>query len=154
MVFSTLRRLEKRNRVGVRMGTSSGSTETTTEVACLERLAARSLLRYLAAPIVTAFTLWMEFLMKVNRCSSSSGRTSVGIEKTANCSPNPMSFFIFCIFYHVLCINNLWEQRLRAALAMVKKEPHPLFFLQPAPGKKPSTQVSLVLDQPHISRAK
>ena len=50
------------------------------EVACLESLAARSLLRYLAAPIVTAFALWMEFLMKVKSCSSSSGRTSVGIE--------------------------------------------------------------------------
>jgi len=62
------------------MGTSSGLTETTTEVACLDSLAARSLLRYLAAPIVTAFALWMEFLMKVKSCSSSSGRTSVGIE--------------------------------------------------------------------------
>ena len=60
------------------MGTSSGLTETTTEVACLDSLAARSLLRYLAEPIVTALALWMEFLMKVKSCSSSSGRTSVG----------------------------------------------------------------------------
>jgi len=43
--------------------------------------------------------------------------------------PNPMSFFFFFFFfYHVLCIINYGEQRLRAALAMVKKEPHPLFF--------------------------
>jgi len=47
------------------MGTSSGLTETTTEVACLDSLAVRSLLRYLAEPIVTALALWMEFLMKV-----------------------------------------------------------------------------------------
>jgi len=62
------------------MGKLSGLTETSTEVACLECLAAQSLLRYLAVPIVTAFALWMEFLIKVNSCSSSSGRTSVGIE--------------------------------------------------------------------------
>jgi len=67
------------------MGTSSGLTETTTEVGFLESLAARSLLRYLAAPIVTAFGLWMEFLIKVNGRSSCSGRTSVGIESIANC---------------------------------------------------------------------
>jgi len=62
------------------MGTLSGSTETITEVACLVRLAARSLLRCLAEPIMTAFALWMEFLMKVKSCSSSSGRMCVGIE--------------------------------------------------------------------------
>jgi len=62
------------------MGTPSGLTETTTKVACLDSLAARSMLRYLAAPIVTAFVLWMAFLMKVKSGSSSSGRTSVGIE--------------------------------------------------------------------------
>ena len=49
-------------------------------MACLESLEARSLLIYLAAPIVTAFALWMEFLMKVKSCSSSSGRPWVGIE--------------------------------------------------------------------------
>jgi len=54
------------------------------------------------------------------------------------------SFFSFFLFYHVLCVNQLLEQRLRAALAMVKKEPHPQFFSNPAPGKKPSTQVALV----------
>jgi len=45
-------------------------------------------------------------------------------------NPNPMPFLLFFIFhfcFHVLCINNLREQRLRAALARVKKEPHPLF---------------------------
>ena len=41
--------------------------------------------------------------------------------------PNSMSFFFSLFFYHVLCINNLQDQRLRAALAMVKKEPHPHF---------------------------
>jgi len=69
--------------------------------------------------------------------------------------PNPMSFFFFFFFfffYHVLCINKLRGQRLRAALAMVKGEPLPYFH--PAPGKKPSIQVSLVRDQPHASRAK
>ena len=59
--------------------------------------------------------------------------------------PNPMSFFFFFLFF-VMCfvLNKYWEQRLSAALAMVKKEPHHLFFSNPAPGKKPSTQVSLV----------
>ena len=33
--------------------------------------------------------------------------------------------FFFSFFFHVLCINNYWEQRLRAALAMVKQKPHP-----------------------------
>jgi len=41
----------------------------------------------------------------------------------------------FCFFYHVLCNNNLQEQGLRAALAMVKKEPHPLFFSNRRQGK-------------------
>jgi len=67
------------------MGTSLGLTETTTEVSCLENLVVRSLLRYLAEPIVTALAFWMEFLMKVKSCSSSSGRTSVGIDFIANC---------------------------------------------------------------------
>jgi len=57
--------------------------------------------------------------------------------------PNPMPFFSF-FFFMCFVLINYWEQRLRAALAMVKKEPHPLFFSNPAPGKKPSTQVSLV----------
>jgi len=62
--------------------------------------------------------------------------------------PNPMffSFFLFFLFFFIMCfvLINYWVQRLCAALAMVKKEPHPLFFSNPAPGKKPSTQVSLV----------
>ena len=52
----------------------------TTEVACLESLAARFLLMYLAEPIMTALALWMEFVMKVKSCSSSSGRMWVAIE--------------------------------------------------------------------------
>jgi len=55
--FSTLSRFEKRKRAGRRMGTSSGLKETTTEVACLDSLVVRSLLRYLAEPIVTALAL-------------------------------------------------------------------------------------------------
>jgi len=63
--------------------------------------------------------------------------------------PNPMSFFCFLFFFFlffIMCfvLINYWEQRLRAALTMVKKEPRPLFFSNLAPGKKPSTQVSLV----------
>jgi len=66
--------------------------------------------------------------------------------------PKPMSFF-FLFFIMCFVLNNYWEQRLRAALAMVKeKAPSPL--IHPVPGKKPSTQVSLVRDQPHSSRAK
>jgi len=55
-------------------------------------------------------------------------------------------FFSFFLFFFFMCfvLNNYWEQRLRPALAMVKEEPHPLLFSNPAPGKKPSTQVSLV----------
>jgi len=33
-------------------------------------------------------------------------------------------------------LRNYWEQRVRAALAMVKKEPHPRFFLQPGTREK------------------
>jgi len=62
------------------MGTSSVLTATTTEAACLARLAFRSLLRYLAETIVTALALWMDSLMEVKSCSSSSRMTSVGIE--------------------------------------------------------------------------
>jgi len=66
--------------VGRRMGTSSGLTETITEVACLESLAVRSLLRYLAEPIVTSLAFWIDFLMQVTSGSSSSGSTMVRIE--------------------------------------------------------------------------
>ena len=59
---------------------SSGLMEATSEVACFETLASPSVLRYLAGPIVTALALWMQFLMQVKSCWSSSGRTWVGIE--------------------------------------------------------------------------
>ena len=65
---------------GSKMGTSSGVTETTTEVACFLSLVARLWLRYRAAPISTTFALRMAFLMKVNSCWSSSGRMWVRIE--------------------------------------------------------------------------
>ena len=44
------------------------------------------------------------------------------------------SFFFFFIMCFVLI--NYWEQRLRAALAMVKKKPHPLIFLLPGTREK------------------
>ena len=65
IVFSTLSRFEQRKRAGRRMGTSLGLMETSNEVACLDSLEVRGLLRYLAEPVVTALALWMEFLMKV-----------------------------------------------------------------------------------------
>jgi len=70
------------------------------------------------------------------------------------CDPNPMPCFLFIFFFMCFVLINYWEQRLCAALAMVKKKPHPLLLSTPAPGKKPSTQVSLVRDQPHTSHAK
>jgi len=42
--------------------------------------------------------------------------------------PNPMPFcFFLCFFFFIMCfvLFNYWEQRLRAALGMVKKEPYP-----------------------------
>ena len=64
IVFSTFSRVEKRKKAGRRKGTSSGLTETTTQVACLVSLTARLWLRYRAGPIVTAFALRTAFLMK------------------------------------------------------------------------------------------
>ena len=84
-VFSTLSRSEKRNKDRRIFYTSSGSTETTTEVACLDILAAWSLLRYLAALFSTAFALRINVLRKGNNCSSSSGRKSMGTECIASC---------------------------------------------------------------------
>ena len=84
-VFSTLSHSEKRKKDGRSFCTSSGSTETTTEVACLDILAARSLLRYLAALFLTAFPLRMDDLSRGNNWSSSSGRTSIGTECIASC---------------------------------------------------------------------
>ena len=85
MVFLTLSRSERRKKDGRSFCRSSGWTETTTEVACLDILAARSLLRYLAALILTAFVLRMDDLRKGNSWSSSSGRTSIATECTASC---------------------------------------------------------------------
>jgi len=84
--FLDLESLGKRKRAERRMGTSSGLTETTTEVACLGSLTARLWLRYRAALIVTSFALRMDFLMKSNNCSSSSGRMWVGIEWISSCT--------------------------------------------------------------------
>ena len=85
-VFSTLSRSEKRKKNRRSFCMSSGSTETTTEVACLDILAARSLLRYLAALILTAFALRIDDLRKGNNWSSSPGRTSIGMECIASCT--------------------------------------------------------------------
>ena len=57
-----------------------GSTETTTEVAFLDSLISRSLLRYLAEWIVVPLAFLMDRLKKGNYWSSSSGRTSQWIE--------------------------------------------------------------------------
>jgi len=64
--------------------------------------------------------------------------------------------FFFSFWFYIMCfvLINYWEQRLRGALAMVKKNRHPLLLSTPIPGKKPSTQVSLVRDQLHTSHAK
>jgi len=69
--------------------------------------------------------------------------------------PNLMPSLFICFFY-IMCLVliNYWEQRLRAALAMVKKTPIPCLVSSPAPGKKRSTQVCLIQDQPHTSDAK
>ena len=83
--FSTLSHSEKRKKEGRSFCTSSGSTETTTEVACLDNLEAQSLLRYLAALILTAFALKIDALRKGNNWSWSSGRTSIGTECIASC---------------------------------------------------------------------
>jgi len=42
-----------------------------------------------------------------------------------------MPFVLFSFFFVFMCfvLFNYWEQRLRAALAMVKKKPHPLCFI-------------------------
>ena len=44
--------------------------------------------------------------------------------------PKSQAFFFFFFFY-IMCfvLFNYWEQRLCAALAMVKKKPHPLCFI-------------------------
>jgi len=39
----------------------------------------------------------------------------------------------FSFFFYIMCfvLINYWEQRLRAALAMVKEKPHTLIFILP-----------------------
>ena len=82
--FLDLEPLGEEEKDGRSFCTSSGLTETTTEVACMEILVARSLLRYLAALISTAFALRIDVLRKENSWSSSSGRTSMGTECIAS----------------------------------------------------------------------
>ena len=60
--------------------TSSGSTETTTEVAFLDSVVSQSLLRYLAKRILGSFAFSMDRLRKGNSWWSSSWRTSDEIE--------------------------------------------------------------------------
>jgi len=76
------------------------------------------------------------------------------------CNLNPISLFLLFILvfflFHVLCISNYGEQRPRGlgGLAMANKKPHPHFLSTPAPGKRPSTQVPMVVDQSQTSHAK
>ena len=79
MTFSTLRRSEKRKMPDRSLSTSSGLTETTTEVAFLDSLESRFLLRYLAEMIVVSFAFLMDYLRKGNSWSSWSGRPAQGI---------------------------------------------------------------------------
>ena len=53
--------------------------------------------------------------------------------------------FLFCFFflYHVLCIFNYGEQRLRAALAMAKKKPDVPWMYPPRPHGKSHQPKSL-----------
>ena len=72
-------------------------------------------------------------------------------------APNLMPFFFFFFFFFFLSCA-LYEQptgtkTTYSASYGNERTPSPN-FLQLAPGKKPSTQVSLVRDQPHTSRAK
>ena len=80
MTLSTLRRSEKSKMPERSLSTSSGSTETTTEVAFLDSLECQSLLRYLAEMIVVSFAFSMDCLRKGYSWSLSSGRTAQGIE--------------------------------------------------------------------------
>jgi len=55
--------------------------------------------------------------------------------------PNPLPFFFTFFFYMCFVLINYWDQRLRAALAMVKKEPHPHFY--PPGGREKAINPSL-----------
>ena len=76
----TFWRSEKRKMPERSLSTSSGLTETTTEVAFLDSLESRSLLRYLAEMIEVSFAFSIDRLRRGNSWSSSSRRTSKGIE--------------------------------------------------------------------------
>jgi len=52
------------------------------------------------------------------------------------CAQNPCLYLLFFFFIMCFVLINYWEQRLRAALAMVKKKSHPLIFLLPGPREK------------------
>jgi len=69
--------------------------------------------------------------------------------------PNPMAlfFFFFLFLFHVLCIKQLLGTKTTCS-ASYGKEKTPSRFIYLAPGKKLSTKVSLVREQPHTSRAK
>ena len=50
----------------------------------------------------------------------------------------PVSFFCLLFVFSFMCfvLINYWEQRLRAALAMVKKKSNPRCFINPSPREK------------------
>ena len=74
-----------------------------------------------------------------------------GVEEIVR-DPKRRPFFSF-FFYQVICINQLLGTKTTCSASYGReKTPSPL--IHPAPGKKPSTQVSLGRDQPHTSRAK
>jgi len=51
-------------------------------------------------------------------------------------NPNPTPFYFFIFLFICFVLINYWEQRLRAALAMVKKKAHPLSFIHPGSREK------------------
>ena len=66
-----------------------------------------------------------------------------GCEEEMVRDPNLMSFLLFFFFYHVLCIKQLVGTKTTCSASYGKEKTlSPL--IHPAPGKKPSTQVSLV----------
>jgi len=59
-----------------------------------------------------------------------------GVEEIIR-DPNPTPFyFIFIVFIMCFVLINYWEQRVRAALAMVKEKPHPPCFVHPGTREK------------------
>jgi len=56
-------------------------------------------------------------------------------------------FYFFIVFYFIgFVLNNHGEQRLRAALAMVKKKPHHLSFIHPGTRDKRHQPKSLLFE--------